>query len=108
MYRTSDSGPHSIYRVTVYSSNYRSNTAALTRVNVKASSPTAAAEWVLTHPGLARVPSGDYMAVTAAYKLRKQPVWLKKTGTLTARFDMREIIPVSRVPLALPAVPGVR
>jgi len=94
--RMYDSPSTSIYRVTLYYSSYRTGKAGLARVNVKASGPTAAAEWVLSHPGLARIPSNDYMAVTAAYKLRRQPVWLKKTGTLTARFDLRELIPVIR------------
>lgn len=84
MFRTSDSYPHSIYRVNV---NFTGGCAA---VNVKASSPTAAAEWLLSYPQYAKLPaSADYMEVTHAYKLRKQPVWFKKFGKLDTRFDLK-------------------
>jgi Holliday junction resolvase-like predicted endonuclease len=82
--RTSDNGGHSIYRVNV------SFTGGCAAVNVKASTPTAAAEWLLSYPQYAKLPASvDYMTVTHAYKLKRQPVWFKKYGRLDARFDLK-------------------
>lgn len=63
----------------------------LVAVNVKASSPTAAADWVLSYPQLAGMPANaDLIEIEGrVYKLRRQPVWLKKSGTRSARFDVR-------------------
>lgn len=88
MYRNSDSPFTSIYRVNV------SFTGGYAAINVKASSPTAATEWVLSHPYEVRgLPSSaPYMEVTHSYKLRKQPVWLRKMGKYGARFDVRTLV----------------
>lgn len=94
-----DSYPHSIYRVVI---DFSGSTIILggkiktyprgrVWINVKASSPTAAAKWAMCEPGLCRIPPSDYMALVTAYKIRRQPVWLKKAGTLTARFDLRRL-----------------
>lgn len=90
MFRTSDSAPHSIYRVNVVFSK-RFKGGGVAAVNVKASSPSAAAEWLVSYPQHAGLGYPDHMEVTHAYKLRRQPVWLKKAGTDTARFDARLI-----------------
>jgi hypothetical protein len=86
--RTSDSPSKVIYRVTVSGYDYRSYKAFMARVNVKASGPTAAAEWVLSYPDYAGLPRYTDLEILAAYKLKNQPVWLKKIGTNTARFDL--------------------
>lgn len=92
MPRLSDNGNHSIYRVSVRAVNREFTHVTLARVNVKASSPSIAAAWVLSYPDLCRIHGATgSMTITAAYKLRRQPVWLRKIGTLTARFDVRHI-----------------
>jgi len=92
MPRLSDNGNHSIYRVSVRAVNREFTHVTIARVNVKASSPSVAADWVLSWPGLCRIHGATgSMTVTAAYKLRRQPVWLRKIGTLTARFDTRYV-----------------
>ena len=60
-------------------------------VDVIASSPTAAIDWLLSYPWLAGMPaSADSIRVTHAYKKRRQPgVWLRKSGTDGYRFDIR-------------------
>ena len=87
----SDSPPHAVYRVNVRAVNRAFTHVTLAAVNVKASSPSRAAEWVLSYPHLCRVPGTGTVTVTHAYKVRRQPVWLRKSGTLTARFDVRSI-----------------
>jgi hypothetical protein len=87
----SDSPPHSVYRVNVRAVNRAFTHVTVAAVNVKASSPSTAAQWVLSYPGLCRIPGTGSMEVTQAYKLRRQPVWLRKHGTLTARFDVRSV-----------------
>lgn len=84
MYRTYDAPTTSIYRVNVVTD------VGYYVLNVKASSPSAACDWVLTYPASAGYQYRDFAEVTNAYKLRKQPVWLKKIGTRTARFDLRK------------------
>lgn len=91
MPKLSDNGNHSIYRVNVIASNREGTEQTWARINVKASTPTDAADWVLSYPHLCKVPGTGWAEVTTAYKLRKQPVWLRKHGTLTARFDVRTI-----------------
>jgi hypothetical protein len=86
-----DSPQTSIYRVTVSGYDSRTRECFLARVNVKASSPTMAVRWLLTYPYDARLPLHTSMQVTAAYKLRRQPVWLKKVGHNHYRFDIREL-----------------
>lgn len=60
-------------------------------VDVIASSPTAAADWLLSYPALAGLPANaDLIEITHAYKRRRQPgVWLRKSGTRGYRFDVR-------------------
>ena len=91
MPRLSDNGQHSIYRVNVRATNGAYTHVTFAAVNVKASSPSVAADWVLSYPGLCRIPGTGTMTILGAYKVRRQPVWLKKIGTLTARFDVRHI-----------------
>lgn len=92
MPRLSDNGAHSIYRVTVRGTDRAYARVCEVKINVKASSPSVAADWVLSYPHLCRVPySTGSLQVLTAYKLKRQPVWLRKTGTLTARFDVRSI-----------------
>lgn len=81
-----DSPLTSIYRVVVaWPGGYA-------RVNVKASSPSRASDWVLHYPMYAGLPGGStLMQVTASYKLRNQPVWMKKSGHDDYRFDLRDI-----------------
>lgn len=89
MIRTSDSPFHSIYRVNVvFSGRGKSGYAA---INVKADSPKAAYEWVLSYPQYTGIPSADYLEITHSYKLRKQPVWLRKHGYVNSRFDLRKV-----------------
>lgn len=99
MPRLYDNGQHSIYRVNVRAVNRAFTHVTLASVNVKASSPSVAADWVLSYPHLCRIPGTGTMTITSAYKLRKQPVWLRKTGTLTARFDPRRIETVRLQPV---------
>lgn len=89
MPRLSDNGQHSIYRVNVRAVNREFTHVTIAAINVKASSPSVAADWVLSYPGLCRISGTGSLEVISAYKLRRQPVWLRKTGTLTARFDVR-------------------
>jgi len=91
MPRLSDSPPHAVYRVNVRAVNRAFTHVTIAAVNVKASSPSVAADWVLSYPHLCRIPGTGSMEITSAYKVRRQPVWLRKSGTLTARFDVRRI-----------------
>lgn len=86
-----DSPLTSIYRVNVSGYDYRNSHAFHARVNVKASSPSKATAWLLNHPWAAKLPSHTTMEVTHAYKVRKQPVWLRKSGTSGYRFDVLEL-----------------
>ena len=86
-----DSPQTSIYRVNVAGYDHRTRRAFLARVNVKASCPSMAVKWLLAHPFDARLPMHTSMEVTHAYKLRRQPVWLNKTGHNHYRFDTREL-----------------
>lgn len=86
-----DSPNTSIYRVEVAGYDSRTCKAFLARVNVKASSPSMAVEWLLAHPFDARLPIHTSLEVTRAHKLRKQPVWLNKAGHYHYRFDLREL-----------------
>jgi hypothetical protein len=80
----SDNGNHSIYRVVLR--NYRSNGVChVDTWNVKASSPSTAVSWALTYRSY-----GLSCTVLTYYKLRKQPVWLKKIGHWDSRFDLRK------------------
>jgi len=79
-----DSAQTSIYRV-VCRNSLDSGLVQLDTWNVKASSPTAAREWVLTHKA-----TGRYSEIVTAYKVRRQPVWLRKVGTWGYRFDLRK------------------
>jgi hypothetical protein len=81
---TSDNGQHSIYRVNLVTDG------GWYAVNVKASTPSDAARWVLCYPQYAGVHLRSFGKVTHAYKLKKQPVWLKKSGQFDARFDLRK------------------
>lgn len=100
MPRLYDNGQHSIYRVNVRAVNRAFTHVTIAAVNVKASSPSAAADWVLSYPGLCRIHgTTGSLQITHAYKLRRQPVWLKKIGTLTARFDLRSIETVRLAPV---------
>jgi hypothetical protein len=83
----------SVYRVNVAGFDYRNNHAFHARVNVKASSPSKATEWLLRHPWAAHLPTHTSLEVTHAYKLRKQPkVWLRKAGTDGFRFHVIQLI----------------
>ncbi len=90
--RLSDNGAHSIYRVKVQFTARDCRSGGDAVVYVKASSPSVASEWLLSYPHLAGITgaTGD-MTVLNARKVRHQPVWLKKSGTRTARFDLRSI-----------------
>lgn len=100
MPRLSDNPPHAVYRVNARAARYGRILAGGTRVprdvtvvavDVMASSPSMAADWVLSYPSLAGLPSNaDLTEITHAYKLRRQPgVWLRKTGTRGYRFTLR-------------------
>ncbi|MCX4554156.1 hypothetical protein [Streptomyces sp. NBC_01500] len=78
--RMYDSPLTSIYRVTVNGYDYRTHKAFIARINVKASSPKAAREWVISYPHYAGLPRYTSLEVMTQYKL-------KKSGTNTARFD---------------------
>jgi hypothetical protein len=91
MPRLSDNPPHSVYRVNVRATSREFTHVTFASINVKASSPSVAADWVLSYPGLCRIPGTGTMQVLSAYKVRRQPVWLRKTGTLSCRFDVRNV-----------------
>lgn len=79
-----DNGNHSIFRV-VCRNYLPTGMVQLDTWNVKASTLADAKEWVISHRSW-----GLTSMVTTGYKLRRQPVWLKKTGQLDARFDLRD------------------
>ena len=87
---TSDSPFTNVYRVNVHFVQSQ-GVRGVAAVNVKASSPARAQEWLLCYPHKAGLYSTSYMKVLSCYKLRKQPVWLKKLGTNGYRFDLRKI-----------------
>ena len=100
MPRLSDNPPYSIYRVTVRGTNRALTHGCEVRLNVKASSPSAAVHWVLSYPRLCRIPhfTGSLDVVTV-YKLRRQPVWLRKSGTDRYRFDVRGVLEYRLTPV---------
>jgi hypothetical protein len=91
MPRLSDNPPHSVYRVNVRATNREFTHVTFAAINVKASSPSVAADWVLSYPGLCGIPGTGTMEIMSAYKVRRQPVWLRKAGTFTYRFDVRRV-----------------
>jgi hypothetical protein len=100
MPRLSDNPPHSVYRVNVQAARFGRILAGgqsiprdvtVVAVNVKASSPSVAVDWVLSYPHLAGLPANADVTeiIGTPYKLRRQPVWLKKHGARDCRFDVR-------------------
>lgn len=87
-FRISDAPQASVYRVNIITESHYA------AVNVLASSPTAAREWLLSYPQYAGVPMRYSATVTHSYKLRRQPVWLRKIGHSSSRFDLRSLVKV--------------
>jgi hypothetical protein len=101
MPRLSDNQPHSVYRINARAARFGRILAGsgiriprdvtVVAVDVMASSPSVAADWVLSYPHLAGLPANaDVTEITHAYKLRRQPkVWLRRSGTRGYRFNVR-------------------
>lgn len=83
---------NNVYRVNVSGYDNRTESAFYARLNVKASSPTSASNWVCTYTHEAGLPPHTTLEVTHAYKLRKVPVWLRKIGKYNYRFSTVQLI----------------
>lgn len=88
MFQPSDNGGKNVYRVNVTGYDNRTRKSFHVRINVLASSPSKATMWVLTYPDEASLPSFTSAEILSVYKLRKQPVWLRKRGYRNYRFTM--------------------
>jgi hypothetical protein len=94
MPRLYDNGDHKIYRVTLRGVNRAFTHVTIADVNIKASSPSVAADWALSYPHYCKVFGASTVQILNAYKVRKQPVWLRKHGSNTYRFDVRNVVTI--------------
>lgn len=93
MPRLYDNPSPNVYRVKVQYTARDCRSGGDAVVYVRASSPTAAADWLLSYPHLAGIKgaTGD-MQVLDARKVQRPPVWLRKHGDRCYRFDLRKLV----------------